>query len=299
MINLLDQETIDAYKKPIILVVPPGVKDMKYDQEKNLGQYIDEGWVVQNVGISPDHTQPIPGNLRAQRRQYGLKHYVTSIIHSSMGDTLRKVLMEISDIDHSFKLWGKQQIIVALSRTKLYKSSIFVGDKRGTINDPGSFIKTRTKCTDYMDTVFCLVSINGENNSQYISVFEYTTYSFLVADITFPEYNNGFVYMIMSIKDPSFVYIGETKYIRTQLIDHNSGQQPYTIVACICVLDGNNILRCHIEQQCQLSMHSLMRRGITGIKPIIRSARYIIDRDNTLIDAILPFQLKLILLFIE
>ena len=51
-----------------------------------------------------------------------------------MGDMLHKVAMEISDIDNSFKLWEKEQIIGALSQTELGTRTIFVGDKRGTIN---------------------------------------------------------------------------------------------------------------------------------------------------------------------
>ena len=52
-----------------------------------------------------------------------------------MGNTLHKVEMEISDIDNSFKFWGKEQVVVALSRTKLVKGTIFVGDKLGTVKN--------------------------------------------------------------------------------------------------------------------------------------------------------------------
>ena len=70
-----------------------------------------------------------------------------------MGDTLHKVVMEILDTDNSYKLWEKEQVIVALSRTKEGKSTIFVRNRRGTINALFSLIKTRTQWTDYMDEV--------------------------------------------------------------------------------------------------------------------------------------------------
>ena len=73
--------------------------------------------------------------------------------------------------------------------------------------------------------------------------------------------------------------------------------QPYTNVAYICGLDSNNILRHHIEQQWQLSTHILKSKGVTDVKQIARSASDVIDQNNTLIDAISPIQLKLILLF--
>ena len=66
----------------------------------------------------------------------------------------------------------------------------------------------------------------------------------------------------MSIKDPLFVYIGETTCTRTRLTKHNSGHgssmttplrlQLYTVVAYICGFDCNNMLHYHIEQQWRL-----------------------------------------------
>ena len=40
---------------------------------------------------------------------------------------------EISRNDSNFKLWDKGQMIVILSRTKLAKNKIFVGDKNDTL----------------------------------------------------------------------------------------------------------------------------------------------------------------------
>ena len=91
-----------------------------------------------------------------------------------------------------------------------------------------------------------------------MSVFDYATYPFRVSDIALSEYNNGFVYMFVSITDPLFVYIGETKCIRIRLKNHNSahgsstttplGLQLYAVVAYNCRFDGNNILRRHIKE---------------------------------------------------
>ena len=41
-----------------------------------------------------------------------------------MGDTINKVAMEISDVQHDFKIWGKEHVIVALGRTNLGKYPI-------------------------------------------------------------------------------------------------------------------------------------------------------------------------------
>ena len=54
-------------------------------------------------------------------------------------------------------------------------------------------------------------------------VFDYTTYPFRDTDIVLPECNNGLDYMLIGTKNQSFVYIGETKFIRTREQNHNSG----------------------------------------------------------------------------
>ena len=65
--------------------------------------------------------------MQAQRKQYGLKHYVAGTIHSVMGDTL--MCIAIAKNLSGFRLWNKGQLIVILSRTKKGKDTIFIGDK--------------------------------------------------------------------------------------------------------------------------------------------------------------------------
>ena len=72
-----------------------------------------------------ERTQYIKNYVQARRKQYGLKHYFNSTIHASMGETLHKVAVEISDDG----LWDKAQVVVACSRTKFGKNTIFVGEK--------------------------------------------------------------------------------------------------------------------------------------------------------------------------
>ena len=110
-----------------------------------------------------------------------------------------------------------------------------------------------------MDSVLSLVSINGDGNNASISIFDHTSYPYLMTDISPPECNTGVVYLIASVKRPSFIYIGETQCIITRLKDHNSGNgsssttpiklRPYHLNAYICGFDRNRSLRCHIENQ--------------------------------------------------
>ena len=111
------------------MVAPPGIKVVEFDDTKTTEEYISEGWVQRYVGSSPENKYSVQNNMRGQRRQYGLKHHVTSTVHATMGDTLHKIVTSVSTQDGEYQLWDKAQAIVLLSRTKFGKNIIFVGDK--------------------------------------------------------------------------------------------------------------------------------------------------------------------------
>ena len=95
-----------------------------------------------------------------------------------MGDTLPKVALEISQSNSSFKLWGKEQVIVAISRAQKAKDTIIVRNKIEAINTLVALLKTRTQWTNYMDSVLSLVSINGDSNNVSIPTFDHTSYPY-------------------------------------------------------------------------------------------------------------------------
>ena len=117
------------------------------------------------IGVAPSRTIKIDRIFQAERQQYSLKHHITSTIHESMVDTLQKIAMEVSDQKDSFKLWDKAQVIVGCSRTKTGKDTIFVGDKRSTINALVSLIQQKNQWVDYMENVLNLISVNAQTYS--------------------------------------------------------------------------------------------------------------------------------------
>ena len=134
LLDLPSEDQLTQFQKIEILMAPPGLQDVVYDPNTTKNEYITDGWTTEKIGVAPSRIIKIDRNYQAERRQYGLKHHITSTIHASMGDTLKKVAMEISDQNDSFKLWDEAQVIVGCSRTKTGKDTIFVGDKRSTIN---------------------------------------------------------------------------------------------------------------------------------------------------------------------
>ncbi len=102
-----------------ILVSPLGLKEIvDFDENATKQSYLDKGYTEIAMGVAPQRTQALGNNLQAQRKQYGLKHYVTSTMHGAMGDTLTKMATQISKTNSDLKMWDKGQLVVILSRTK-------------------------------------------------------------------------------------------------------------------------------------------------------------------------------------
>ena len=84
LIELVSQESLDRFRPIPILSAPSGVSNFIYDENKPIADYIKEGWKLRYAKLSQDDIVNVNGRLRAQRRQYGLKHYVTSTVHANI-----------------------------------------------------------------------------------------------------------------------------------------------------------------------------------------------------------------------
>ena len=81
-------------------------------------------------GIPTLNTHATTYNTKAQRKQYGLKHYVTSTLHVLQGLTINKISSELNMISSDYNLWDVAQLLVLLSRTRKAENKIFVGNKQ-------------------------------------------------------------------------------------------------------------------------------------------------------------------------
>ena len=139
--DIPDQQTVAQSRKLKVLSAPTGLHYIQFDKSKSNNDYSEMVFYEVKVGIATICTQAISRYLQAQRKQYALKHRVTSTIHSSMGDSLNKFSMQKTDA--MFELWDKAEIIVALTRTKLGKNVILVGDAEETIHAIVRLVQTK------------------------------------------------------------------------------------------------------------------------------------------------------------
>lgn len=210
LLDLPTDDQLNNWKKINVLVAPPGIKDFVFSEYHTKEDFLANGFKEKQIGIAPERTQYLANNVQAQRKQYGLKHRVTSTIHAAMGDTLKTMATEISLLNKDYKMWDKGQLVVILSRTKRASDSIFVGDKNDTLNALKHLLLSKTQWTDHIEEVLELATINSENNNREQRILTQDEFPYRICDFSLPQCNTGFVYMIVSLRDKQTVYIRKT-----------------------------------------------------------------------------------------
>ena len=258
--------------------------------------------------------------MQGKRKQYGLKPYVSSIIHGAMGDTLQYMATQISVHDCNFNLWDRGQLTVLLSRTKYAKNSMFIGPKNDTLKALTTLLLSKTQWSNYIEDILSLVTINNFMNddqnllqmvqSQFCQTMNLNSFPYRIADIILPEVASGYVYMLISIRHPNFVYIGETKCIRTRIQKHNSGTgavdtlpaylRPFGLFAFICGFSSTRSdLRFFIENKWKEERDALDAQGTKDPIKWAKCGNDVIDyvSSNRERFGVLPSDLKLVCLF--
>ena len=292
--DLPSQDVLDGFRKLFVLAAPPGIKDIEFDTDASKEFYLEKGFKEVKVGVAPERTKALKRNTQAKRKQYGLRHRVTSTIHAAQGETLSSMATEVSLNDPLFRLWDKGQLVVILSRTKTAKDTIFVGNKADTIDALKSILIKRTQWCDYIERVLELVTVNsdGNNNIQHHQNNQRSmiqdAFPFRICDIPLPQCRTGFVYFLISVKMKSYTYIGTTQCIRKRIQQHNNGYgaqstapvylRPFAVMAYICGFDGEKTeLRFHMERQWKMKRDYLNASGCDDPREWARAGQDVID----------------------
>lgn len=134
-------------------------------------------------------------------------------------------------LSSEYNLWDVAQLLVLLSRTRKAEDIIFVGNKQSTIKSIRSLLNMYTQWTDYMENVIKLVGIVPEQTTntsntesrRLIPIFQYESFPLDFKCIPLPRCNTGYVYFLVSTKDTSKTYIGQSMDLMKRLLQHNSG----------------------------------------------------------------------------
>jgi hypothetical protein len=87
--ELPPQDNVDNFKPVEIWAAPPACKSVPSETDTN-DDLQKNGWEKVTVGTTPEFEQPFTrAGLRTMRRQYGLQHYVSSMVHGVQGAPFR------------------------------------------------------------------------------------------------------------------------------------------------------------------------------------------------------------------
>ena len=184
MIKLPHVKNNNLFDKISIYFAPSGLKEYVYSSSHNSKYFVTNGWKKVNIGCAPEHMHALPNTMCGKRLQYGLKHHVTATIHGCQGNTLPRLVTQISSSNSEYYIWDKAQVVVLLSRTHMAKDVIFVGEPQSTMNSLIQKTKTRSTQTNYLERIVSFIS--GESNLQHYPVFLYEDFPYDFSYVKLP-----------------------------------------------------------------------------------------------------------------
>ena len=135
-----------------------------------------------------------------------------------------------------------------------------------------------------MEDILDLVTINSDtmsNPERTSRVLSASSFPYRIKDMTLPQCNTGYVYMLISIKDMNFIHIGKTMCIRTRIQQHNSDDgsmstqpphlRPYALFAYICGVNSRNDLLFYLER---IWKEFGRRRGINLLEMVLMTQNH-------------------------
>ena len=228
--QLPPQSRLDSWEPIPILVSPYGFNeavDYPIDAEKLKG----EGWNERTVGPCADRPHFIGSGLKAKRRQYGLRPYVASTCHAIIGHTLNTVVSRVSSTDRDFELWDKQMLVVLQSRTRRLRDLWWISDnKEETATTLAGVLLKKNQYSEYIAHLLHVLSENPDGGEEeepaqhsVPSTVNQSLHPYRPMDVAVPGPNTSCCYLIISLKDKSATYIGETDDLVSRFRMHNSG----------------------------------------------------------------------------
>jgi predicted GIY-YIG superfamily endonuclease len=264
LLQVPSQDILVKHGEFEIFVAPAGTRTFRIP-EMTEHCLVSMGFTKTQVGTAPDRSHNLwRHGMKAKRRQYALKHHIASTIHSAIGHTVLKLATELGAENN---LWERAMVVVLISRVKKASDLIFVGDKKANIDALIEGLQARNQYDDYMENIVRVLS--GE--SGHMEPLSLNLHPFRYKDIALPQDRSGLVYMLVSLRDTSSMYLGQTTNMLLRLKCHNSGfgahgsatkeKRPWGLYAYICGFAGDKSLREEVEAKWQNTVDFLKPKG--------------------------------------
>ena len=236
--ELPSQEEVDNWLPLKAMLGPPSdsIPPVGYESMSN-EELERSGW--REVNIFKVISQKVSlGTLIGRRTQYPIRSRNASTIHKICGDTLRKGATQISsDPKSKYYLWEKGLAVVLVTRFQYLSDLVFV-DPLGRDHVVDVLLETMNKTRQFylfQKMIIEKVGIRHETDevlrddeSVQIPSIDLDEFPYMPKDYPLPSAlsnPNGFLYLLISLKDKRCTYIGETTNLKRRLIYHNQGNR--------------------------------------------------------------------------
>ena len=251
MSDLPSEATIFG-KHPIeLLAAPSGITHLNTRNATIDAEHLLQvGWKRVIVNCAPERNVTLQG-VMGYRKQYALRHIGSGTINKQTGNTIDgQCAIEMSE---ACCPWAKEQVVVMLSRTHIASDTIIVGETKFAVDKIWNLITIQTQWTAYIDQLLDRLSVNGNGGpirDVHTVISVPSVYPYRISDFSLPSDSTGFVYILVSVKDCSRTYVGQTENISKRLYQHNKGwgavgtadpqYRPYAVGAYICGMGHMN-----------------------------------------------------------
>lgn len=272
------QSVIDRKQPILLLVAPPGSTYLPGDDDTEESLVQNHGWKEVKVTTARERTLRASSGRLKRTEQYALQLFVASTFHSVLGKTLAKLASKVDaggGKDALFSIWDQTQVVILMSRTKLPGDTIFVTkDKVATAKAIYSVLSRSTPFRLYLSQLLDNLCRGGGNPNQPVNI-DCGRSIYRPRDVSLPPQPTGYVYLLVSTQDTSFLYIGSTNCLITRFRQHNSGYgskqtappslRPWGILGYVCGFQGDEKIRTSVENDWIVAKEELFRGRSSNI----------------------------------
>lgn len=185
-------------------------------------------------------------------------------------------------------------MVVGLSRNHSCKDIVIVGEREQAIDRMLKTLTQKNQWTALTEDIVANLSLTGEGvRSEPIRTLDIAdTFPFRVCDLEIPSTNSGFVYLLVSTREPSSTYVGTTANLKVRLDSHNSGRgsygtdkphlMPWFIASYMCnMIHMTTDQRQSLEWVWQRMNLDSQRNGRGNLEQYIENGRFLCVQENT------------------
>ena len=198
-----------------VTLLPPGVRFF---------EEVPNHWEKATIRIRKSNPTTVGRGYKVRRIQYPFCYSNCFTMHKIIGQTLMKVAVRLST-EEKYRMWERELLTVAISRVHNLSSNYIVGSKEEAKKALLVLLEMKNPLIDEITKRLQMLNVLSSNHDR-IERNSITDKKMLFSmiDITYTPPIYGFIYLLISRRNPFKTYLGETsKRLEKQLREDNNG----------------------------------------------------------------------------